>query len=159
MHKLSVYVETSVWSQALAEDAPDIRRATERFLDEAREGKYDLFVSDVVMNEIARASEETSQRLRGLVVEIDPIFLELNEESTSLSHEFLRVGAVPPSKVDDARHVAVALTNGMDALVSWNYRHLVNIRRRELFHQVAVANGYYRSLQIVTPPEVSDVAQ
>ena len=36
MHKLSVYVETSVWSQAFADDAPDIRKATERFLDEAR---------------------------------------------------------------------------------------------------------------------------
>ncbi len=32
MHKLSVYVETSVWSQAPAEDAPEIRTATERFL-------------------------------------------------------------------------------------------------------------------------------
>ena len=43
-------------------------------------------------------------------------------------------------------------------LVSWNYRHLVNVRRREEFHQVSVMNGYYKPLQIVTPPEVSNVA-
>jgi len=159
MHRLSVYVETSVWSQAFAEDAPDIRKATERFLDEAREGRYDLFVSDVVMEEIARASEEKSERLRNLVTELDPVFLEFDEESFSLAHEFLRIGAVPPSKADDARHVAVALTRGLDVLVSWNYRHLVNVRRRELFHQVGITNGYYKPLQIVTPPEVSDVAQ
>jgi len=159
MHKLSVYVETSVWSQAFTEDAPDLRRATERFLDEAREGRYDLFVSDVVMDEIARAPEEKSERLRGLVAELDPVCLELNEESILLSQEFLRVGAVPPAKADDARHVAVALTSGLDVLVSWNYRHLVNVRRRELFHQVGVMNGFYKAIQIVTPPEVSDVAQ
>jgi predicted nucleic acid-binding protein len=159
MHKLSVYVETSVWSQALAEDAPEIRKATERFLAEARNGAYNLFVSDVVMEEIARASEETAERLRGLVTELDPVLLEFDEESFSLAREFLRVGAVPPSKVDDARHVALALTKSLDVLVSWNYRHLVNVRRRELFHQVGVDNGYYKRLQIVTPPEVSDVAE
>ncbi len=159
MHKLSVYVETSVWSQALAEDAPEIRKATERFLAEARKGTYNLFVSDVVMEEIARASKETAERLRGLVTELDPVLLEFDEESFSLAREFLRVGAVPPSKVDDARHVALALTKSLDVLVSWNYRHLVNVRRRELFHQVGVGNGYYKRLQIVTPPEVSDVAE
>ena len=159
MRKLSVYVETSVWSQAFAEDAPEIRKATERFFDEAREGGYDLFVSDVVMDEIARAAEEKAESLRGLVAEFDPVLLELDEESTLLAIEFLRIGAVPPSKVDDARHVAVALTHDLDALVSWNYRHLVNVRRRELFHQVGITNGYYKPLQIVTPPEVSDVAQ
>ncbi len=159
MRKLSIYVETSVWSQAFAEDAPDIRRATELFLDEAREGRYDLFVSDVVMDEIARAPAEKSERLRRLVGELDPTFLALSEESILLSGEFLRNGAVPPSKVDDARHVAVAFTNDLDVLVSWNYRHLVNVRRRELFHQVGVMNGFYKYLQIATPPEVCDVAQ
>jgi len=159
MHKLSVYVETSVWSQAFGESAPDLRRATEQFFDEARDGRYDLFISDVVTDEIGRAPAEKAERLQGLVTELDPVFLELDEESLLLSQEFLRVGAVPPSKVDDARHVAVATTNNLDVLVSWNYRHLVNVRRRELFHDVAVANGYYRSLQIVTPPEVTYVAQ
>jgi hypothetical protein len=159
MRKLSIYVETSVWSQAFAEDAPDIRKATEQFLAEARRGLYDLFISDVVMDEIEQAPQELAQRLRGLIAELAPALLELDEDSLQLSHEFLNSGAVPPSKVDDARHVAVALANDLDVLVSWNYRHLVNVRRREVFHQVGVTNGYYKPLQIVTPPEVSDVAQ
>ena len=159
MRKLSVYVETSVWSQAFAEDAPEIRKATGRFLDEARSGIYDLFVSDVVMEEIARASAQTAERLRGLVGELDPVLLEFDEDSLTLAREFMRAGVVPPSKVDDARHVAVALSNDLDVLVSWNYRHLVNVRRRELFHQISIENGYYKPLQIVTPPEVSDVAE
>jgi predicted nucleic acid-binding protein len=159
MRKLSVYVETSVWSQAFAEDAPDIRQATEQFFAEAREGRFELFVSDVVMGEINRASEDLAQRLHGLVAELAPVLLKLDEGSLLLSQEFLNSGAVPASKVDDARHVAVALTNDLDVLVSWNYRHLVNVRRREIFHQVGVMNGYYKPLQIVPPPEVSDVAQ
>ena len=159
MRKLSIYVETSVWSQAFAEDAPDIRKATEQFFTEARMGIYELFVSDVVMGEINRAPEDLAQRLRGLVAELAPVLLKVDEGSLLLSQEFLNSGAVPPSKVDDAKHVAVALANDLDVLVSWNYKHLVNVRRREIFHQIGMMNGYYKPLQIVTPPEVSDVAQ
>ena len=103
--------------------------------------------------------KKKSERLQGLVDELDPAFLDVSEEAVLLANEFLRAGAVPPSKANDARHVAVALTNNMDVLVSWNYRHLVNIKRRELFYQVGVMNGFYKPLQIVTPPEVNDVAQ
>ena len=42
---------------------------------------------------------------------------------------------------------------------SWNYRHLVNIRKREAFHHISALNGYYRPLHIITPPEVSDESQ
>ena len=84
MPKLSVYVETSVWSHAFADDAPESREATHRFLDDAREGRYELFVSDVVLDEFARASEETSRRLRGLVSELSPAFLEFDEDAFTL---------------------------------------------------------------------------
>ncbi|MBU4273611.1 MAG: PIN domain-containing protein [Planctomycetes bacterium] len=159
MRKLSIYVETSVWSQALADDAPQLRAATEDFLAEAKRGKYDLFISEVVTEEVARASEETTKRLQELIAEHKPAFLELNEEALLLSLEYLHNGAVPPSKVDDARHVAVAVSNDLDVLVSWNYKHLVNVRRREMFHQISVMNGFYKPLQIVAPPEVTDEIQ
>jgi predicted nucleic acid-binding protein len=156
VHKLSIYVETSVWSHAFAEDAPESRAATERFLEDAREGKYDLFVSDVVLDEFRRASDELERLLRGLVSDLNPVFLEFDEDCFSLSQEFLQHGIVPPSKVDDARHVAVAVANELDILLSWNYRHLVNVRRREMFHQISVNNGFYKPIQIITPSEVND---
>jgi hypothetical protein len=53
----------------------------------------------------------------------------------------------------------VAVVSELDVLVSWNYRHLVNLRRREEFHQISVMNGYYKPLHIVTPPEVDDESE
>ena len=156
MRKLSVYVETSVWSHAFAEDAPQLRQETERFLDEAREGKYDLFVSPIVFMEVAKATEDLAVRLRGLIGELAPVVLDFDDAMDRLAQEYLEHGVVPPSKVEDAQHVAVAVASELDVLVSWNYRHLVNVRRREEFHQVSVMNGYYKPLQIVTPPEVDD---
>jgi predicted nucleic acid-binding protein len=145
-----------VWSYAFAEDAPESRQETLTFFDAARDGKYELFVSDIVAGEIARASDSLARRLRDLVAELRPVLLDFDEEALGLADAYLKGGAVPPSKVDDARHVAVAVANDLDALVSWNYRHLVNVRRRELFHQISVTNGYYKPLQIVSPPEISD---
>jgi hypothetical protein len=55
MRKLSIYVETSVWSHAFADDAPDARDATLKFLDAARQDRYDLFVSEGVRSSITSA--------------------------------------------------------------------------------------------------------
>ena len=156
MRKLSVYVETSVWSHAFAEDAPPLREATERFLADAREGKYELYISDVVLDEIARAKEELADRLRQLVKELDPVILHLDEDMDLLAQDFLEQGVVPPSKIEDSQHVAAAVVSELDVLVSWNYRHLVNVRRRENFYKISVMHGYYKPLQIVTPLEVDN---
>lgn len=159
MRKLSIYVETSVWSHAFADDAPESRDATLEFLEAARQGKYDLFVSEIVLAEISQASHELAARLRQLLEELDPAFLEFDEDMDRLAQEFLQRGALPRSRIEDAQHVAVAVVSELDALVSWNYRHLVNVRRRETFHQISVMNGYYKPLHIVTPREVDDEGQ
>jgi predicted nucleic acid-binding protein len=156
MHKLSVYVETSVWSHAFADDAPALREATEQFLADAREGKYELYISDVVLLEIGRAQQNLADRLRQLVKQLNPTIVDLDDDMDQLAQDFLDQGVVPPSKIEDSQHVAAAVVSELDALVSWNYRHLVNVRRREKFYQISVMHGYYKPLQIVTPLEVDN---
>jgi len=53
----------------------------------------------------------------------------------------------------DALHLAVASVHGMDYLVSWNFRHIVNVRTRALVSSVNTNNGL-RPLEIVAPPEL-----
>ena len=121
MQKSSIYVETSVWSYAFAQDAPESRKATLDFFDLARQGLYELFVSEVVLAELSRAPKELAGTLQQLIQEMIPVNLEFAEEADHLAQEFLRLGAVPPSKIEDAQHVAVAVVNELDILVSWNY--------------------------------------
>ena len=116
MHKSSIYVETSVWSYAFAEDAPESRKATLDFFDFAREGLYELFVSEVVLDELSRAPNDLAKTLQQLIQQIRPVDLEFGEEADHLAQEFLQLGAVPPSKIEDAQHVAVV--NELDMLVS-----------------------------------------
>ena len=61
---------------------------------------------------------------------------------------------MPPSKPQDARHVAIAMVHSLDVLVSWNFRHIVNLRREERFNAVALLEGYHHHLSIVSPKEL-----
>ena len=60
---------------------------------------------------------------------------------------------VPARYRNDLRHVAVATTARVDALVSWNFRHLVNVKTRRAVHAVNVRLGY-PLIEIVSPEEV-----
>ena len=57
-------------------------------------------------------------------------------------------------KVEDALHVAVATLAEMDAVVSWNFRHLANLRKAELFYSVNLSCGFHKKVEIITPWEV-----
>jgi hypothetical protein len=70
----------------------------------------------VVTEEFARASEDLGRRLSGLLSEFEPVFLDFDEDAFALFNEYLQFGVVPPSKEDDARHVAVAVANELDFL-------------------------------------------
>ena len=150
----AIYVETSVWSHVFAEDAPDRRAETMLFLRKAPSMGHALFISDVVVREIARAPRELARRLLRLVDKHAPQVLDFGDEAARLAERFLELNVVPPSKTEDAQHVAVAVVNALDVLVSWNYRHLVNIRRVEAFRHASALCGYYSPPHIVTPPEV-----
>ena len=76
-----------------------------------------------------------------------------DEASATLFGEYLALRLVPIRYRNDLRHVAVATTAGVDALVSWNFRHLVNIRTRRAVHAVNLRLGY-PLIEIGSPEEV-----
>ena len=61
---------------------------------------------------------------------------------------------VSPKKIEDAMHIAVATVEELDAVVTWNYRHLANLRKSELFYSVNLEKGYSKKIEIITPMEV-----
>ncbi len=154
MVRLRVYVETSVWSFAFADDAPDYRAATLAFFDQCRAGAVSTFVSQIVLAEIERAREPLRGRLTGLIRGIRPTLLPFPAAAADLADRFVREGIVPAAKPEDARHVAAAIVAELDVLVSWNFRHIVNIRRAERFNAAAILASYVRPLRIASPEEV-----
>lgn len=154
MRKLKLYLETSVWNFYFADDAPEKRDITKVFFDSLREDPYEIFVSEVVIKEINDAPQPKKKALLDLINKYAPIELEITEEANELTEFYMDHGIVPKGKRDDAFHVAIATAAEMDAVISWNYQHLVNLRKAELFNGVNLEKGYTKRLEIVTPMEV-----
>jgi hypothetical protein len=151
---MDVYVETTVWSFAFADDAPDYRADTLRFFDRCRAGHVRPVVSAVVLEEIARTPGERRGGLESLIREISPELAPLSPRALALADAFVANKAVPPSKPDDARHVAVAFAEGVPVLVSWNFKHITNLRRADRFNAIAVMEGFAHTLRIASPSEL-----
>jgi hypothetical protein len=76
--------------------------------------------------------------------------LDRSPEAETLARAYLAQRVVPLDYEDDARHVAICTVARIDYLVSWNFRHLVNVRREAGFNAVNVLQGY-PPVRIVAP--------
>jgi len=125
------------------------------FFNLIQKGVYEIYISDVVFLEIERAVDDVRQRLSHLIKKYSPEVIESSPEAEELAREYLVRKIIPPSKIEDALHIAIATVEELDAVVTWNYRHMANLRKAELFYSVNIEMGYYKRLEIITPMEVS----
>jgi hypothetical protein len=152
MKRLKLYLETSVWNFLFADDAPEKRASTEIFFAEVETGRYDIFVSEVVMAEIEDAPKDKYEKLRASIERYSPKALTSDEESDYMVEAYLKEGLLSPKNMVDLTHLSIASVNDMDMLISWNLRHLVKARTRMLANAINRMNGYH-DIEICTPGE------
>jgi hypothetical protein len=113
-----------------------------------------LVASQLVAREVSagdsRAAQERLDRLATLTL------LEVTEETVTLAQELLTTGAVPEKAAEDALHLAIAVTNGVEYLLTWNCRHLANATLRTKIEDACRAAGY-EPVIICTPEELLEV--
>ena len=158
--KPKVYIETTVVSYLVARPSNDIilaerQRATQELWKNYSD-TFEFIVSDIVITEIRHGNEIAAQRridaLAGLTV------LGLTPEAVALALELINAGAVPRESQTDAQHIAVAVVNGIEHLISWNYKHIVNETKRQHIDQVCQAAGY-QPIILCTPAELIEGIQ
>ncbi len=140
-----LYIETSVWNFYFAADAPEKKEITVTFFDRIQQGEYDIFISDTVIKEINEANEPKKQLLLNLITKYEPKRLTINEEVYNLAQKYISEGIFPENKFDDAIHAAVATVFEMDALISWNLKHLANFQKMERINGInlrVLKNGF-----------------
>ena len=85
---------------------------------------YDIFASELVVDE-CNAGDPTAAAERLLV--LNGIRLIQSSSATeSLVVALIDGHAVPGSELRDATHIAIAATNGIEFLASWNFKHILN---------------------------------
>lgn len=156
MRKPQLYLETSVWNFYFADDAPEKKEITKRFFDKIKQDEYEVFISDAVIGEIDKANDRKKKLLLTLIKEYGPHRLIINEEILRLARMYVSEGIFPVNKIEDAIHAAVATVFEMDALISWNLKHLSNLKKMEMINGINMKEGYVKRLELITPMEVSD---
>ncbi|HLG29109.1 MAG TPA: PIN domain-containing protein [Candidatus Brocadiales bacterium] len=155
MKKLRIYLDTSVLNFALSED-PSLKiqkKATIDLLDDIKQGKYEGYISEQVLVEINRAPKAKAESLNNLVSKLDIASLSLDEAVEELADKYVKEGLIPVKYRDDALHIAIASVNDLDAVISWNFEHMVKLKTK---HGVIAVNALlgYKLIDIVSPQEV-----
>ena len=115
-------------------------------------GTHVLVLSAHTLRELQGAPEEVIMHLAEVPGD-NQVHLPDSEEAQELADAYLARGIVGPGSASDALHVALATVGAVDVLVSWNFRHIVNLGRIRLFNAVNIERGY-GTLEIRTPKEV-----
>lgn len=139
---MRLYLDTSVLGALTDHEDPRRLALTRQLLRSVAEGIHDGVISNIVQEE-----------LEGEIQDIEFELVVEDEECRTLFSEYLVMRIVPARSRNDLRHIAAATVAGVDALVSWNFRHLVNLKTRRAVHAVNVRSGH-PLLEIVSPEEV-----
>ena len=135
MRKPRLYLETSVWNFVFADDAPEKKEITLKLFERIKEGEYRIFISDLVISEILNANDEKRNALLSIIREYEPESLVISEEALELSESYVSEGILSEDNLEDATHAAIATVNEMDALISWNLKHLANLKKMEMINR------------------------
>lgn len=150
---MRLYLDTSVLGAMFDKEPPGRVETTKVFFRKAESHTDILYISDVVLDEIALAPIGIRPALETILKQIRPAVLPESSETLKLAEAYVIDRVVPARFRDDARHVAIASVAGVDALISWNFKHLVNLRRKRLIHSVNIRLGY-PLIDLISPEEV-----
>jgi predicted nucleic acid-binding protein len=149
----TAYIETTIPSYYTSRSARDVvqitrQSATKRWWDNGCSG-FDLFTSQEVLDEASRGDPEAASRRLEMLAEIS--VLEFTSEVERLARRLIDAGLVPASVASDAVHIATASVYGVDFLVTWNFKHIVNPLIRQRLRQEVALSGYV--LPVLCTPE------
>jgi len=135
---LRIYVDTSVFGGVLDEEFRDASRG---FIERAVRGEVRFLLSDLAVEELTNAPQGVKDAISSIPrqnMERVPV----GAEARSLAAAYVTARVVPAASEGDALHVAAATVAGANLIVSWNFKHIVNYRRIQLFNSVNLAVGY-----------------
>lgn len=142
--KSKVYIETSIVSYLTARPSKDLVMAANQLLTkewwEQRSSDFDLFVSELVIQEAGAGDPKAAQLRLQTLASITP--LTLTPEANQLAAEILRKKHLPLKAAADALHLAIATVHKIDYLLTWNCKHLANVEIQRDVAKLLKANGY-----------------
>ncbi|MFZ1679345.1 MAG: hypothetical protein WBP41_01805 [Saprospiraceae bacterium] len=146
---MRLYLDTSVIGGYYD---PEFSEWTQPLIDDILSRKHIAIISDITIMEIIDAPRNVNQLLEKLIATSSELVTS-NEQTEKLASHYLKEGALTRKSIEDAQHIALATCNNVSAVVSWNFKHIVNLDKIRLFNSVNLKYGY-GLIDIRSPREV-----
>ena len=148
-HIQRIYLDTSViggyYDTEFEED-------TRILFEKIKLGQFHVVLSDITEGEL----QEAPEMIRNLYIELSAGLatkIELTEEAVQLAETYLAEKVVGKTSRVDCFHIALATIQRVDILVSWNFKHIVNVQRIRGYNSVNMKLGY-PTIDIRSPKEI-----
>ena len=147
--KPRIYIDTSVIGGCYDDE---FQESSKKLIDLFKSSTAIALISELTKIELINAQK----RIQYIISQISLNNIEelqLTHESSTLAQHYINESVIGEANSIDAEHIAIATTNRADILVSWNFRHIVNLARIRGYNGVNLKWGY-PILEIRTPSEV-----
>ncbi|NUM32110.1 MAG: type II toxin-antitoxin system VapC family toxin [Bacteroidetes bacterium] len=146
--KQKIYIDTSVFGGHFDDE---FRTHTIPLFERIKQGEFIILFSTITQDELENAPDNVKELVKSLKADITE-FIEITEEAINLASEYIIEKVVGQTSYADCLHIALATINRADFLVSWNFKHIVNIEKIRGYNSINIKNGY-KQLEIRSPRE------
>jgi len=144
--KQRLYLDTSVFGGYFDKEFSE---QTIPLFNQIKDGKYLLLYSTITKDELENAPQNV-KKLPDLIDSKE--FLTPTTEEVELAKKYINEKVVGQTSYADCLHIALATVHKADYLVSWNFKHIVNVQRIQNYNSINLRNGY-KFLEIRSPRE------
>ena len=149
--KTKIYLDTSVLSYLKQDDSPERTSATLKFWEELKtRTDVEIYFSDVTLAEISDCYEPKKSFMQAKLKEIKFSLLEKDEDAERLASQIIELGILTNKSHDDCLHIAIAVLEACNYIVSWNFKHLVNVKTINGVRAITNLKGF-SPIDIITP--------
>ena len=153
MKKNRLYLDSSVISHLEAPDTPEKMQETLLLWNDIKNGKYDIVISSVLIEEIDKCHQPKRNKMYEFLGDIEYERIATDDGIKNIADEIIRLGILTEKSRYDCLHIACALVSSCNYIVSWNFKHLVNIKTVNGVRAITNIFGF-NNIDIIAPPSL-----
>jgi hypothetical protein len=150
MIKPKIYLDTSAISHLEQPEKPSEQEYTKNMFARIKEGHFDIYVSEIVFEEIDDCPPVKRAALLAHIADIDYKNIIITDEIVELGKNIRDYGVLPRKSVRDSNHIAAAIVFGCDYIVSWNMKHMSNVQVNKDIRHITI-DKRYKDILLVPP--------
>ncbi len=147
--KQRFYFDTSVFGGVFDDE---FEKASLILFEKVKLGQITCVYSELLETELKRAPADVKDFFKSLP-SVNTELIDISEEAQKLAQDYINENVVGKTSFSDCLHIAVATISKVDILVSWNFKHIVNVYRIRGYNSVNLKSGY-GIIEIRSPKDI-----